>query len=136
VRAGFDATRDPRALRVRAARDEVARAAGVKGVPDLSDPKMVRAAERLYLRRGGDRATLAELRKDEPRYVRALLTKLAETVPGDAAAIEPLAQARAEAVRSALLEHGVAEARVRVAPPSEQQAGDRGVPTALALVAG
>lgn len=136
VRAGFDATRDPRALRVRAARDEVARAAGVKGVPDLSDPKMVRAAERLYLRRGGDRATLAELRKDEPRYVRALLTKLAETVPGDAAALEPLAQARAQAVRSALLEHGVAEARVRVAPPSEQQAGDRGVPTELALVAG
>jgi Domain of Unknown Function (DUF748) len=135
VRAGYDAARDPQALRLRAARSDIARAAGIDGTLELSDPKVVRAAERLYLERVGNRAELAALRKSEPRYGRALLERLADTMPGDAAAIEALAQARAEAVRSALIDHGVDAARVRVAAPSEQQADAQGVPTELALVA-
>ena len=135
VRAGYDAARDPQALRLRAARSDIARAAGVEGTLELSDPKVVRAAERLYLNRVGNRTELAALRKSEPRYGRALLEKLADTMPGDAATIESLARARAEAVRSALIDHGVDAVRVRVAAPSEQQADARGVPTKLALVA-
>jgi Domain of Unknown Function (DUF748) len=136
VHGGYDPARDPEALRLRAARAELARAAGVEGAPDLSDPKVLRAAERLLLKRGGERAELAALRKSEPRYGRALLQRLAAAVPADAAAIQALAQARAEAVRAALLDHGVEPARVRVADDAvEKRAEEEGVPTQLSVVA-
>ena len=135
VHGGYDPARDPEALRLRAARAELARAAGVEGAPDLSDPKVLRAAERLFLKRGGDRAELAALRKSEPRYGRALLQRLAAAVPADAAAIQALAQARAEAVRAALLDHGVDPARVRVAEEAvEKRAEEEGVPTQLSVM--
>ncbi len=136
VHGGYDPARDPEALRLRAARAELARAAGVEGAPDLSDPKVLRAAERLFLKRGGDRAELAALRKSEPRYGRALLQRLAAAVPADAAAIQALAQARAEAVRAALLDHGVEPARVRVAEEAVEKRGEEeGVPTQLSVMA-
>ena len=136
VHGGYDPARDPEALRLRAARAELARAAGVEGAPDLSDPKVLRAAERLFLKRGGERAELAALRKSEPRYGRALLQRLAAAVPADAAAIRALAQARAEAVRAALLDHGVEPARVRVAEEAvEKRTEEEGVPTQLSVVA-
>ncbi|HWM41729.1 MAG TPA: DUF748 domain-containing protein, partial [Burkholderiales bacterium] len=136
VHGGYDPARDPEALRLRAARAELARAAGVEGAPDLSDPKVLRAAERLFLKRGGERAELAALRKSEPRYGRALLQRLAAAVPADAAAIQALAQARAEAVRAALLDHGVEPARVRVAEEAvEKRAEEEGVPTQLSVMA-
>ncbi len=133
VHGGYDPARDPDALRLRAARDELAHAAGLKGSLDLSDPKVVRAAERLYLKHGGERAGLADLRKGEPRYVRALLQRLAAAMPADPAAAETLARERAEAVRAALLDHGVEPERVQVAATVQQQAEEEGVPTRLAL---
>lgn len=136
VHGGYDPARDPEALRLRAVRAELARAAGVKDAPDLSDPKVLRAAERLFLKRGGERAELAALRKSETRYGRALLQRLAAAVPADAAAIQALAQARAQAVRAALLDHGVEPARVRVAQEAvEKRADEEGVPTQLSVVA-
>ncbi|HEV3009462.1 MAG TPA: DUF748 domain-containing protein [Burkholderiales bacterium] len=135
VHGGYDLTRDPEALRLLAARHALSRAAGVKGALDLSDPKVVRAAERLYLKRVGDRAGLAALRKSESRYGRALLQSLAAAMPADAAAIQALAQARAEAVRAALLDHGVDPARVRIAAEVENEAEAEGVPTELSLSA-
>jgi hypothetical protein len=135
VHGGYDPERDLEGLRLRAAREEVARAAGVKGVPDLSDPKVVRAAERLYLKRVGERGELDALRKEEPRYGRALLQRLAAALPADPAAAQALARTRAEAVRAALLDHGVDAARVRIAEPKAQPADEEGVPTELALLA-
>jgi len=133
VHGGYDPARDPEALRLRAARDELARAAGLKGSLDLSDPKVVRAAERLYLKRGGNRAELADLRKSEPRYVRALMQRLAAAMPADPAAAETLARERAEAVRAALLDHGLDPKRVQVAATVEQRVEEEGVPTRLEL---
>ena len=136
VHGGYDPARDLDALRLRTARAELARAAGVEGAPDLSDPKVVRAAERLFLKRGGDRAELAALRESEPRYGRALLQRLAAAVPADAAAVQALAQARAQAVRAALLDHGADPARVRVAEEAvEKRAEEEGVPTQLSVMA-
>lgn len=135
VRGGYDPARDLEALRLRRAREEVARAAGVRGPPDLSDRKVVRAAEALYLKRIGDRAALEALRKSEERYGRALLQKLAAAVPADERAAHALAGERAQAVRAALIDHGVDAARVRLAEPVVAQTAEQGVPTELMPVA-
>ena len=133
VHGGYDLTRDPEALRLRAARDELARAAGVKGALDLSDPKVVRAAERLYLKRVGDRAALAALRKGE----RATAGRCCRGSPPPCrpmqAAVQALARSARRQCERRLLDHGVDPARVRDRGRRGGSAGrqSEGVPTEL-----
>jgi hypothetical protein len=135
VRGGFDPARDLEALRLRAARRDVARAAGVDAAPDLSNRKVIAAAERLYLRRGGERAVLRRLREGKESYGRALLAQLAAGMSIEPVETQALARERAEAVRLALIEHGVDPARVSVGEARESSAAERGIPTELALQA-
>ena len=133
VRGGFDPARDLEALRLRAARRDVARAAGVGAAPDLSNRKVIAAAERLYLQRGGQRAALRRLREGKESYGRALLAQLAAAVTIDPVEIQALAGERAETVRLALIDHGVDPSRVSVGEPREAPAAERAIPTQLAL---
>jgi hypothetical protein len=128
VRGGYDPARDLQAMRLRAAREALASAAGVEAPLDLSDPKVVRSAEALYLQRGGERAALQALRDREQAYGRALLERLASTTPIEDDAARLLARERAETVRAALLEQGVDPARVGI---GEAVAGE--VSAALSL---
>jgi hypothetical protein len=138
VQGGYDPQADVEALRRDTARRAIAQRAGVdgQGPLDLSDPKVLQAAERLYLQRVGNRLQMLELREKEPRYARALLQALAETMEVDAKSAETLARARAETVRAELLSHGVDPARVRLDAPDSREAGKEGVPTVLAVDAG
>jgi hypothetical protein len=134
VHGGYDPARDLAALRLRAARQDVAREAGVRGPLDPASARAVRAAERLYLRRGGDRDALRALRgESEGRYVRALLQRLAASITLDEGAVQALARERAEAVRAALADHGADPARVTIAEPAAAPAGEEGVATVLSL---
>jgi hypothetical protein len=133
VHGGFDPPRDLEALRLRAARRDVARAAGVDAAPDLSNRKVIAAAERLYLQRGGQRAALRRLREGKEPYGRALLAQLAAATSIEPAETQALARERAEAVRLALIDHGVDPARISLGEPRESPAAERGIPTELAL---
>jgi outer membrane protein OmpA-like peptidoglycan-associated protein len=133
VHGGFDPVRDLEALRLRAARRDVARAAGVEAAPDLSNRKVIAAAERLYLQRGGQRAALQRLRASKESYGRALLAQLAAGMSIDPAETQALARERAEAVRLALIDHGMDPARISVGEARESPAAEQGVPTKLAL---
>jgi len=138
VRGTYDPQADIEAMRRRAVRRDIVRAAGyeLKGNEDpgvsFGDPKIVRAAESLYVKRVGNRDALAKLRA-QPGYARALVDQLAAKMPVDPAAGEKLAVARAETVRAALVVNGVEAARVSVAPPQQQAADADGVPIVLAL---
>lgn len=132
VRGGYDPARDREALRMRAARQDLASAAGVKGPLDLFDPKVVQAVEELYLKRVGDRSSLEALRKSEAGYGRVLLQRLAAAVPVEENAAQALARERAETVRAALLEHGLEPARVGLADTRETS-GEALVTTSLSL---
>jgi hypothetical protein len=90
VRGAYDPERDLQALRMRAARRDIARAAGVEG----------------------------------------------SIVNIDHAAAQTLARERAEAVRAALLAHGIDPARVRIGDAVERQAAEKGIATGLTLAAG
>jgi hypothetical protein len=133
VHGGFDPARDLDALRLRAARRDVARAAGVDAAPDLSNRKVIAAAERLFLRRGGQRAALQRLREGKEPYGRALLAQLAAATSIEPVETQALARERAEAVRLALIDHGVDPARISLGEPRESPAAERGIPTQLAL---
>lgn len=133
VHGGFDPARDLEALRLRAARRDVARAAGVGAPPDLSNRKVIAAAERLYLQRGGQRAALQRLREGKESYGRALLAQLAAATSFEPVETQALARERAETVRLALIDHGMDPARISVGETRESPAAERGVPTALAL---
>jgi hypothetical protein len=133
VHGGFDPARDLEALRLRAARRDVARAAGVDAAPEMSNPKVIAAAERLYLERGGERAALQRLREGQEPYGRALLAQLAAATSMDPVETQTLARERAEAVRLALIDHGLDPARVSVGEMRASPAAERGVPTELAL---
>jgi hypothetical protein len=137
VQGGYDPQADVEALRRGTVRRHIAqRAAYEGGGPlDFGDPKVLQAAERLYLERVGNRLQLLELRSEAPRYPRALLDALAAATPVPPGAIETLARARAETVRAELLVHGIDPSRVSIEPPRVGQAGDKGVPTLLALTA-
>ena len=132
VRGAYDPARDLEALRLRAAREDLARAARVKGTPDLSRRATLRALERLYLERGGDRATLSALAKEQ-NYDWRLLQQLAALTPVDPAAAQALAQQRAQSVRGGLLEHGLPAERVRMGDTVTKAAGAQGIGTELAL---
>ena len=138
VHPGYDSERDLRALRLRAAGDEVAARAGVdpRGPLDFTNGKVRRAAAQIFLRRGGSRQELHALRESEADYGRALLRRIAAALPIGETSVDVLAQARAETVHAALLEHGVDAERVRIAAPREARAGKDGVATQLALGAG
>ena len=125
VHGGFDPARDLEALRLRAARRDVARAAGVDAAPDLSNRKVIAAAERLYLQRGGQRAALQRLRESKESYGRALLAQLAAATSIDPVETQALARERAEAVRLALIDHGVDPARVSVGEMRESPAAEQ-----------
>jgi outer membrane protein OmpA-like peptidoglycan-associated protein len=114
VHGAYDGQRDAHALRMRAAREAVASAAGVDPPLDPADPKVRQAAENLYVQRGGERQMLQALRKSDADYGRLLLERLAAIVPVEENAAQELARERAQTVRAALLEHGVAPARVGV----------------------
>jgi hypothetical protein len=133
VHGGFDPARDREALRLRAARRDVARAAGVDAAPDLSNRKVIAAAERLYLQRGGERAALQRLREGKESYGRALLAQLAAATTIEPVETQALARERAEAVRLALIDQGVDPARISVGETRESAAAERGIPTELAL---
>jgi hypothetical protein len=139
VRGGFDPERDLEALRARTVRAEIAARAGAdaaKGGLDFADPKVLQAAERLYLQRVGNRLELQKLRESGPSYARELVERLAATVPADKSSVETLARARADAVRAELIALGVDGARVRVGDPRQKAAGEEGIVTELALAAG
>lgn len=139
VHGGYDPERDLEALRLRAARQMIAARAGVdaaKAPLDFSKPGVLRAAERLYLERAGDRQGLKALRESEPQYARALVRRLAAVLPVGETAVDVLARARAETVRAELLAQGVDPQRIRLEPPRAVMAGKDGVATELALVAG
>lgn len=137
VRAGYDPESDLAAVRRRAVRRDIARRAGYEGQGplDFQDPKILQAAESLYLQRVGNWLELGKLRDAEPGYGRALLEQLAAATPIDPGAAQTLAQARAENVRAALLERGVDPSRIRVVAPVAEPAGKEGVPTQLSLSA-
>jgi hypothetical protein len=138
VQGGYDPQSDLEALRRDAVRREIAQRAGVagKGPLDFGDPKVLQAAERLYLSRVGNRLEMLALRNSEPRYGRALLQKLAGQTPVQPQAAETLARARAETVRAALLAQGIDASRIRLDAPATRDAAKEGVPTVLALEAG
>ena len=137
VRGGYDPQADLAALRIRAAREEIARRARQPvGAPlDFGDEKVLHAAENLYLERVGNRLELQELRSRAPRYGRALVEKLAATVTLPPQAAEALAHERAQTVRAALVEHGVEGARVQLDAPVAQAPESEGIATVLALSA-
>ena len=139
VRGGYAPEADLAALRERALRRELAGQAGYRPRPgedppivDLREPKVLRAAEALYLSRVGNRLELNSLRSSE-RYARALFDRLARTIRLDPERAQELARARAHAVRASLAARGVDPSRVRVAPPAKAPPEDRGIPTRLSL---
>lgn len=135
IHAGYDPERDLRALRLRAAGDEIAARAGVdpRGPLDFTNEKVRRAAEQIFLRRGGTRGALRALREGEGDYGRALLRRIAEALPIGETSVEVLARARAETVQAALVEHGVDAARLRIDAARVEPAGEQGIATELAL---
>ncbi len=135
VQGGYEPQADVEALRRDGVRREIARRAGyAPKVPlDFSDPKVVRAAESLFLRRAGGPLELLRLRSEGRRYGRLLFERVAAATPVEPATAQTLAEARAETVRAALLGQGVDPQRVRVAPPAIEEAGKEGVPTLLSL---
>jgi hypothetical protein len=135
VQGGYDPQADVAALRRDTVRRAIAQRAGYrgKGPLDFSDPKVLHAAENLYMQRIASRLEMLELRKTEPRYARALLERLAAAEPVAPGTAETLARARAETVRAALLQQGVDPSRVRLEAPAAEEAGKEGVPTLLSL---
>jgi hypothetical protein len=135
VRGGYDPETDLPALRADAVRREISRRARYEAEKplDFQDPKVLHAAENLYLERVGNRLELQKLRESEPRYGRALIEKLSAARQVEPGRAEALARTRAETVREALLEGGVDPSRVRLEAPTSEPAGKEGVPTALSL---
>ena len=138
IRAGYDPQADSQALKRTALLRELAKRAGYSAAAgasasdalDARDPKMRRAAERLYLARGGH---LWDVVKLKPRE---LLAALEEKTELPANAIQALAEQRARAVRDALSRSGVDAARIDAASPAPVTAQPDGVRTALQIKAG
>ena len=136
VCGGYDPERDAPALRMLAARREIAERAGTKAPAELDVREMVVAAERLFLERIGSRLELQALRDNEKKnYARALAETLAKLVPVDERATRELARRRAEGIVATLGQFGIDPARMRVVDPERVQAGGSGVPATMKLSA-
>ena len=143
VRGAYDPQADREALQRAALLAELAKRAGYAaaggGAPaiDPRDLRFVHAAERLYLDRGGKTGNLAPLKPHSRGYGRRLLDALVPGTPIAADALASLARSRAQAVRDALVRHGVAAQRVRVEPPEAAQvdteSGEPAIPVKLGL---
>jgi hypothetical protein len=154
VHGGYDSEADSAALRNLALRRELVKRSGFRlpagadpGSLDPSDPRTRQAMETLFIEHGGTamlmrdirrtaQAAAADARVAERRYLRELSTRIAATMPLPAGAGEALARSRAQAVRAALLERGVAPERVRIAEPAPSARDGNGVRTAVVLDAG
>ncbi len=138
---GYDPAADREALARAALLRELARRAGYGAAAggsapsgiDARDPKIVHAAERLYLQKGGPAIDLSALEPGKPGYGRRLLEALAKNTEIGAHDLQALARKRAESVHDALAGRGIPERRLRVDAPEEQHAGEEGVPVKLAL---
>jgi hypothetical protein len=104
------------------------------GAIDLQDEKIVRAAQALFLERGGSRQALEALRAGETPLGRALFERLAAQTQFAPGAAEALAEARGFTVREALITQGASAGRVELGAPLRADAGDAGVPTSLEIV--
>jgi hypothetical protein len=138
IHGGYDRDADAAAMRRYELRREIARRTGreLRGnenpAPlDLSRPAVLHAAESLFLERGGNRGELETLRALGPRYGRALLERLAASVPLDSSTTEALGRARAYTVQAELALRGIDAGRLRVASPNSRPADVSGVPTTL-----
>jgi hypothetical protein len=138
IHGGYDREADAAAVRRHELRREIARRTGSKlqgnanpAPLDLSRPPVLHAAENLFLERGGNRAELEKLRALGPRYGRALLERLAASIPLDSSTTEALGRARAYTVQAELALRGIDAGRLRVASPSSRSADVSGVPTTL-----
>ena len=139
IRAGYDPQADAQALKRAALLQELARRAGYSAAAaaggsaglDTGDRRIRRAAEELYLERGGVSLDLSKLKPGQPGYGERLLATLAAQtgLPGDA--LTNLAERRAQAVRAALTGAGVDAARCDIASASTVQAKAAHVSTAL-----
>ena len=139
VHGAYAPRADPPALKRLSVRRELAHRAGYDvasaGGPeavDPRDPKIVRAAERLFLEQGGSRDELAQLRAGD-NYGQALFRRLVAHTAVSEDTEKALAQARAEMVRAALVMRGIPPARVRIGPPAQAKSSKMGVPIELAL---
>jgi hypothetical protein len=138
IHGGYDSEADAAAVRRHELRREIVQRAGVKlkgneAPPplDLSNAPTLHAAESLFLERGGNRAELEKLRALGPRYGRALLERLAASIPLDSSTTEALGRARAYTVQAELALRGIDAGRLRVSSPSSRPTDVSGVPTTL-----
>lgn len=139
IGGGYDPQADLEALRREALFRELAEAAGYErpagagaSAPvNPGDPKIVHAAERLYLRRGGDAFALSRLGPHTAGYARRLLDALASETDLPPQAAQGLAGRRSEAVRATLVADGVTASRIALEPPSETLRAEDGVPIEL-----
>ena len=139
IAGGYDPDADREALARAAVRRELARRAGYgaaaggsapSGV-DARDPKILHAAERLYLQEGGQAIELSALEPRKPGYGRRLLAALAGKTNVAGEDLQALARERAQSVRDALTGRGLDGQRLRVEAPKEVQAEEQGVPVKL-----
>lgn len=140
VRAGYDPKSDPQAVQRRGLRRELAHRAGYPSPEgpapaplDLRDARIVHAAERLFIERGGNPLELPGLAGAPGGYGRAIFNRLLQLSEPDIETVRALGRARAEVVRAALVGRGVALARVKLEEPVVAKASARGIPTELVL---
>ena len=141
IEGGYDPGADREALARAQVLRELAQRAGYGAAAggsapsgiDARDPKIVHAAERLYLREGGQAIELSALEPRKPGYGRRLLDALAKKSAVGAQDLQALARERAASVRDALAARGVAEQRLRMQAPEQARADEEGVPVKLAL---
>ncbi|HYX65106.1 MAG TPA: DUF748 domain-containing protein [Burkholderiales bacterium] len=141
IEGGYDPQADGKALARAELLRELAQRAGYGAAAggsapsgiDPRDPKIVHAAERLFLSRGGQAIDLSALEPRRPGYGRRLLDVLAEKTNLEGDSPPALARERAETVREALVGRGVDRARIEIAGAVEAEASGEGVPTRLAL---
>jgi Domain of Unknown Function (DUF748) len=143
IQPGYDAQADLQALKRVALLRELAKRAGYSAAAagsssatlDARDPKIRRAAERLWLDRGGEASELDRLKPRDPGYGQRLLAALADKTEMPPQAVQTLAAERAQAVRNALTRAGIDASRLTVGNAAAVQSQADGVPTVLSLSA-
>ena len=140
IRGGYDPQADAQALKRAALLQELAKRAGYSAAAaggsapvDARDPRIRRAAEELYLERGGLSLELSQLKPREPGYGQRLIAALASHTDLPADALENLAARRAQAVRAALTAAGVDAGRCDIGASATVDAKSGPVTTALQL---